>query len=335
MFSRKYCKPSTALAAFALVACQSEPTAPPSTPRSPSEPVFPIPGTFAFSRAEFRALRPIGFGASIVWIHDRAVREIADSRARFLQQPALSPDGTRMIVLATNALDIPEFGEIQVGGGDLFLLDAVATSDAMIQLTTTGSARSPDWSPDGQSIVYVSGGTGLSHLYVQQVSGGVPLRISARPGSYETPRWSPDGRQIVFTDVSDNKRDIFVMNADGSALVNLTPDAWSEAAPTWSPDGQHIAFSSARGTDFSHIFTVGAGGSNLTRLTVDGPGSSEQPVWSPDGLQIAFAYTIFQTYQYFPVPGSGIYVMYADGSQPRKLTDPPQSGFDRHPAWSR
>ena len=56
----------------------------------------------------------------------------------------------------------------------------------------------PDWSPDGASIVYVTwqdeeGG----HLWRVSSEGGEPERLTETPGSYLNPSWADDGRSVA------------------------------------------------------------------------------------------------------------------------------------------
>ncbi|MCS7160635.1 MAG: hypothetical protein RMJ19_09200, partial [Gemmatales bacterium] len=53
------------------------------------------------------------------------------------------------------------------------------------------------------------------------------------------------------------------------------------------------------------------------------PGMDIRPVWSPDGKMIAFTSNRDGNYE--------IYVMNADGSHPRRLTNQP--GRDDYPGW--
>jgi Tol biopolymer transport system component len=55
--------------------------------------------------------------------------------------------------------------------------------------------RSPDWSPDGQSLVFVSEGD----LYVVGRDGSGRRRLSRTRVSEAHPSWSPDGKKIAFT----------------------------------------------------------------------------------------------------------------------------------------
>lgn len=88
--------------------------------------------------------------------------------------------------------------------------------------------------------------------------------------------------------------------------------------PDWSPDGRTIVFESTLSGKYS-IYTIGVDGSNLTRLTAD-TSNNEQPTWSPDGNRIVFSSDRHGGYL-------DIYMMNADGSGVRRLTNMGSGGF--------
>lgn len=106
-------------------------------------------------------------------------------------------------------------------------------------------------------------------------------------------------------------------------------------SPRWSPDGTQIVFVCSCDGD-SDIYVVKADGTGLRQLT-DAPGIDVSPRWSPDGTRIVFEsrrdtnYDIegFETWR---DSNSNVYVMNADGSCQRRLTDNPES--DQSPVWS-
>src|ERR1700728_2323449 len=58
---------------------------------------------------------------------------------------------------------------------------------------------SPAWSPDGQSLAYVSFEDRLPSVYVQFLKTGERRRVSARAGVNQAPAWSPDGKKLALT----------------------------------------------------------------------------------------------------------------------------------------
>jgi len=151
------------------------------------------------------------------------------------------------------------------------------------------------------------------------------------------------GDLIAFHSDRDGDWEIFVMNADGTDVRQLTDNDDRDEFPAWSPDGKHIAFTSDRDGD-TEIFVMNADGTDVRQLT-DNDGSNLDPAWSPDGEHIAFHRTIElvgcwisfddegqESISCVP-PTSHIFVVNADGSEERELTNT-NDGWVSDPAWS-
>ena len=91
-----------------------------------------------------------------------------------------------------------------------------------------------------------------------------------------------------------------------------------------------IAFSSNRDGD-NDIYVMDVDGGNLQRLTNNSDGDGD-PVWSPDGRRIAFTSDRDGHVNRHGWPTHDIYVMDADGSNQRNLTNHPAADWD--PSWS-
>ena len=107
---------------------------------------------------------------------------------------------------------------------------------------------SPAWSPDGQSLAYVSFEGKASAIYVQRLATGERRRVSARSGINGAPAWSPDGRKLALTLSRDGNLDLYVLDLATQGLTRLTSDSAIDTEPEWSRDGA------------SHLFHVGPGG---------------------------------------------------------------------------
>lgn len=148
----------------------------------------------------------------------------------------------------------------------------VADADGHAPRTVTESSEplmSPAWSPDGQSLAYVSFEGKASAVYVQQLASGERRRVSARRGINGAPAWSPDGRRLALTLSRDGNAEIYVMQLDTRTLSRLTRDPAIDTEPSWSPDGRDIVFTSDRaGTP--QIYRISASGGPAERLTFEG-----------------------------------------------------------------
>jgi TolB protein len=118
--------------------------------------------------------------------------------------------------------------------------------------------------------------------------------------------------KIAFEGDSFGDWGLSAMRPDGSNLTNL--EALSGAADaSWSPNGKQVVFEADPNHDDNlEVFVMDADGSNLRNLT-ESAGRDYWADWFPNGQQIVF------TSDRTGVPN--IYVMNADGTDQRPLTD--------------
>lgn len=204
----------------------------------------------------------------------------------------------------------------------------------------------PDTPPTKNScqLLFDSDRVGHREIYRMQPDGSGVVRLTFTPGGHFSahPHWSPDGNQIVFMSDRDwtspqgssvpHVLEIYVMDADGGNVRRITHtpgEAKSSWGPQWSPDGKKNVFVSDRDGN-PEIYVMNVGGSGVQRLTqTPGAGASNwHPAWSPDGTRIAFSAVRDEGSRL----GQQIYVMNADGSDTRRLTQPPGEG--NTPQWS-
>ncbi len=147
----------------------------------------------------------------------------------------------------------------------------------------------PDWSQDGQRIVFTShpvtdnpDPSDQAEIFVMNPDGTGLHQLTFNAEEERGPSWSPDGTQIVFIcriGAETNPAadfEICVMNADGTGQTQLTDNTVFDGTPTWSPDGSKIVFS--RILPRYQLWLMNPDGSAQTRLT-DTPGLNLLSNW--------------------------------------------------------
>jgi TolB protein len=93
------------------------------------------------------------------------------------------------------------------------------------------SDNGPDWSPDGNGLIFYSNRDGNNEIYRKSSEDAPPVRLTNNTVGDFSPRFSPDGASIVFVSDRDGDWEIYKMNADGSNQVRLTNNAAFESSP--------------------------------------------------------------------------------------------------------
>lgn len=179
-------------------------------------------------------------------------------------------------------------------------------------------------SPDGTRIL-IDKDTPSGHFALSHVSLAAPdTRVKLADGFASSPVWSPDGRHIAYCAGSGSgSEQVIVMNADGSDARPLTAGSSRHLFVDWSPDEQRLAFM----RDYQ-LYIMNADGSEQRLLLA---GFARNLAWSPDGTMIAFEGGARLDDRLGN--GGDIWIVNADGSDPRNLTNTPDF-YDAGPAWS-
>ncbi|HVT43319.1 MAG TPA: Tol-Pal system beta propeller repeat protein TolB [Thermoanaerobaculia bacterium] len=206
------------------------------------------------------------------------------------------------------------------GQKEIWLMDYDGSNKRRI--TSHGSiALSPDWSPDGEQLVYTAFNPRGSDLYLVSRRGGGRIRIQTGVNLNTAPRFSPDGRDIAFVGSIAGNPDIYLIAADGSNRRRITSASSIESTPGWSPTGRQIAFTSGRAGS-PQIYVMDAEGTNVRRISYDGDWNDD-PSFSPDGELLAYTSRVAGRFQ--------IRIMNLTTQESRIIAG---EGSNEQPAWS-
>lgn len=145
---------------------------------------------------------------------------------------------------------------------------------------------SPHFSPNMQSIVFLSYYNDDPMVWSLDLDTGEQRRLGMFGGMNFAPRFSPDGKRVAISLVKKGITHIYEYNIETKELRQLTFGNSLNTSPSYSPDGKKLAFNSDRsGRQQIHVLDLETGG--VERLTY-GSGRYATPAWSPDGQFIAF-----------------------------------------------
>ena len=149
--------------------------------------------------------------------------------------------------------------------------------------------RFPRWSPDGQSIAYLSDESGEYALHIRNQDGTGEVKKIALGGKafYSNPQWSPDNKKIAYI---DNHSHVFYVDLEQKKPVLVATDYYYNGdglTPSWSPDSQWLTYSKTLKSHMQAIYLYSLADGKTTQVT-DGMSDAESPVFDKNGKYLYF-----------------------------------------------
>ena len=146
----------------------------------------------------------------------------------YINQPTFSPNGRQIAFLGFK-------GQDKISG--LYIINS---SDKQLQKFIpfdTQTDIGPDWSPDGQSIIF----SDMEDIFLMDTQTFQVKNITNSPRWEGAATWSPDGTQLAVTSADG----LLLMTPRGEVVKQLTRQAADfVGVQSWHPDGSRIIFSS-------------------------------------------------------------------------------------------
>jgi Tol biopolymer transport system component len=245
--------------------------------------------------------------------------------------PALSKDGK--LVFTEKSVD----SSIVISDPDgtnrqrIFETASSGLSAPMLSHGLAGAFQ-PTWSPDGKWVAF-----GLGQWFQERRNGTAKIMRVRRDGTdlealtdgsinCGFPSYSADGKRIVFRVWDAKEKGLRIINIEDKKIQMLTTE--QDNLPDWSPDGSRIVFTRRVDAVNFDIFSIRPDGTDLRRLTTS-EANDGHAVWTADGKKILWCSGAYgfrdeaalydNTFQ----PYGQIWIMNADGSDKRVITDSP------------
>ncbi len=154
------------------------------------------------------------------------------------------------LIIEFNVSEVPDWSikDWLVFGTSGQLYKCKSNGDSLTQLTFTGSNYHPNWSPDGNSIIFTKDdGSPRRNYTIIDANGLFVVELDSTLYSGNSIAWSPDAQKLAFINNTDSKDLIAYINfIEPNKIINLVEsNPYNESMiglPDWFQDSKRILF---------------------------------------------------------------------------------------------
>ncbi len=189
------------------------------------------------------------------------------------------------------------------GKNELRVVNIKTKKHAATYKPKLASITSPDWSPDGNSFVFVGLKNHQTDVYQYTLNDNKLIQLTNDIQSESNPRFSPDGSLVIFAkkdtcgiaqrkNFSQHpKSNLFLIDLNDNSVKQITNTQWNEKQPTFSPNGKDIAFVCDK-NGINNIYIAPLHAPDSAKPLTNIIGGCSNPDWSSKDYSIVF--TLFQ-----------------------------------------
>jgi tricorn protease len=173
-------------------------------------------------------------------------------------------------------------------------------------------------------------------LWVANLDGSLPTRLTVDKGVESGPYFSPDGKHITFSAEYDGNRDVYILPVEGGIPTRLTWHPGSDYARGFTVDGANVLFLSQRAVHtrrYLQLFTVPVEGGYPTQLEIP---NAFHACYSPDGSKMVYspvpdAFRVWKNYRGGTI--SRLWIYSFDDHSIVEIPKPEGGCNDVYPMW--
>lgn len=197
--------------------------------------------------------------------------------------------GNQLMPILSSKKDKIAFINDITGNPDLFIQNfsvetGVIGKPQQVFSAPGATQGSPTFSPDGDSLAFVSNKDGTARIYTLKIPPpGASLKslsprlISKKNRANTSPAWSLDGTKIAYSANTAGVRQIWIYDIEKDEEWQLTQGQKHKENPAWAPNSLHLLFNTVE-EQKAELWLINLNQKEATRIST-GRGEKQFPAW--------------------------------------------------------